>query len=83
MTPAGRHDGRTQLVWAPLVATCQVDGGPAPAAAPLYCRLCSALSARGRSPPSHLFQSTSTEVFKLAIDLVNLPMMFWAAFSHR
>ena len=27
MTPAGRHDGRTQLVWAPLVATCQIDGG--------------------------------------------------------
>ena len=25
--PAGRHDGRTQLVWAPLVATCQIDGG--------------------------------------------------------
>ena len=27
MAPAGRHDGRTQLVWAPLVATCQIDGG--------------------------------------------------------
>ena len=27
MAPAGRHDGQTQLVWAPLVATCQIDGG--------------------------------------------------------
>ena len=27
MALAGRHDGQTQLVWAPLVATCQIDGG--------------------------------------------------------
>ena len=27
MAPAGRHDGRTQVVWAPLVATCWIDGG--------------------------------------------------------
>ena len=27
MALAGRHDGQTQLVWAPLVATCQIEGG--------------------------------------------------------
>ena len=27
MALAGRHDGQTQLVWGPLVSTCQIDGG--------------------------------------------------------